>query len=259
MRAARVAKWRGRVAVPAVAAGFIVGQLVALGIIEAYGGVDDASIGVAAIALVIADLIALAAVIWAASRGADRLGPATFGIRHTRGFWPAVGWSAAIYFGVASAEGLWMLIAGAPDSSGGTATETPTITTGLLVLVAIAVAAPIVEEIAFRGYLFPALTRWRGPWVGAVLTGVLFAAAHAGVYPIKFLPALIAFGFGACLLFWVTGSLLPCIALHALNNALVVAVGFGWTWQVLVAVVTAVAATQLLLVPFARQRPPQAA
>jgi len=257
MRTARVARWRGRLAVPAVAAGFIAGQLVALGIVEAAGG-SDASLAVAAVAFVLADLIALAVVLWAASRGTDRLGAATLGIRRTRAFWPAVGWTAAVYFGVASLEGLWVLIVGAPETTGATA-ETPTVVTGLLVLLALAVAAPIAEEIAFRGYLFPALTRWRGPWVGAALTGVLFAGAHAGVYPVKFLPALIAFGFGACVLFWLTGSLLPCIALHAFNNSIVVAVGFGWTWEVAVAIVTAVCATQLLLVPFARERAPRTA
>jgi membrane protease YdiL (CAAX protease family) len=257
VRTGRVARWRGRLAMPAVAAGFIVGQLVALGIVEAAGG-SDASLAVAAVAFVVADLIALAVVLWAASRGTDRLGAATFGIRHTRAFWPAVGWTAAVYFGVASVEGLWALIVGAPEPSG-VAADTPTVGTALLVLLAIAVAAPVVEEIAFRGYLFPALTHWRGPWVGAALTGVVFAGAHAGVYPVRFLPALIAFGFGACVLFWLTGSLLPCIALHAFNNAIVVAVGFGWTWEVAVAVIAAVCATQLLLAPFARERAPRTA
>ena len=51
----------------------------------------------------------------------------------------------------------------------------------ILVAFGVAVVAPIVEEITFRGYLFPALTRWRGPWVGAVACGAVFGLAHCAV------------------------------------------------------------------------------
>jgi hypothetical protein len=43
--------------------------------------------------------------------------------------------------------------------------------------------------------------------------------------PVEALPALAVFGFGACLLFWFTGSLLPCVAPYAGNDALVMSVG----------------------------------
>lgn len=135
----------------------------------------------------------------------------------------------------------------------------PSTFTTLAIFFAIAVMAPIGEEIAFRGYLFPALTRWRGPWIGAVITALLFGAAHFLVYPLVFLPALAFFGFGACLLFWFTGSLLPSISLHALNNAIAAGVLIGWSWQVPLGVLGAVAVALLLLVPFARERAPQTA
>ena len=93
VRQLRPARWRGRVAIAAVLAGFIAGQGAAVAIIAAGGG-DDASDAVAPLALVLADLIMLAIVIAVARRGADRLGPATFGVRRTR-FWPAVGWALA--------------------------------------------------------------------------------------------------------------------------------------------------------------------
>src|ERR671934_108205 len=105
----------------------------------------------------------------------------------------------------------------------------------------LAAGAPIGEEIAFRGYLFPALTRWRGPWIGAILTALAFGAAHFLVYPLVFLPALAFFGFGACLLFWFTGSLLPSICLHAINNAIAAGVLLGGSWQVPLGVLGAVA------------------
>ncbi len=40
------------------------------------------------------------------------------------------------------------------------------------------------------------------------------------------------FGFGLCLLYWRTGSLYPCIALHALNNSLAFGVSQKWDWQI---------------------------
>jgi membrane protease YdiL (CAAX protease family) len=55
--------------------------------------------------------------------------------------------------------------------------------TAAMTIAGVAVVAPIAEEVAFRGYLFAALTPWRGPWIAAPVTAVLFAAAHLGAYP----------------------------------------------------------------------------
>jgi CAAX protease family protein len=261
VRRGGIARWRPSAAVGAIVLGLVASQAAAGGLIWAAGG-DDASHAVAALAAVVADLVILAVVVAFARRGAERLTPATLGIRRTR-LWPAVGWMIAIYFGVAAAEGLWAIVVaiaaggggGGGDGSKGTHLATPA---ALLVLLAVAVSAPIVEEVSFRGYLFPALTRWRGPWSAAVLTALLFGAAHVLVYPPLVLPMMVAFGFGACLLFWFTGSLLPGVALHALNNALVLSVAIGWSWQVPLAVIGCVAAAVGLLWPLARERAPQA-
>ena len=89
----------------------------------------------------------------------------------------------------------------------------------------------------FRGYLFAALTRWKGPWPAAVVSGALFGLAHVLAHPpVAWLP-LAVMGFLLALIFWITGSLLPCIALHAANNALVMSLSLDWTWQVPLAVI----------------------
>src|SRR5205085_10273676 len=52
----------------------------------------------------------------------------------------------------------------------------------------VCVIAPIAEEVFFRGFIFGALRRWRisvggreiGPWVAAIVTGILFGLAHTG-------------------------------------------------------------------------------
>jgi membrane protease YdiL (CAAX protease family) len=88
----------------------------------------------------------------------------------------------------------------------------------------VCVIAPIAEEFFFRGFFFGALKRWRGPWVAAVLTGLLFGLAHTGSAASQYLIPLAFLGFVLCLVRWRTGSLYPCMTLHATNNALALGV-----------------------------------
>lgn len=82
----------------------------------------------------------------------------------------------------------------------------------------IAIVAPISEEVCFRGMLFGGL-RERLPMLPAALAaGVVFGALHA-LTGITAVPPLIVFGFLLCLLYERTGSIVPCIILHMLNNS----------------------------------------
>ncbi len=108
------------------------------------------------------------------------------------------------------------------------------------------VVAPICEEFLFRGFIFTALRNRSGPWVAAVLTGVLFGAVHAQSAPIALLVPLGVLGFGLCILYWRTGSLYPCIAAHCINNSLAFGTLEGWSWQIPVLVVCALGAVGLL-------------
>jgi membrane protease YdiL (CAAX protease family) len=164
------------------------------------------------------------------------------------------------YFAVTVFNVIWLLVVGTGRATRGSGPDVHASAGGIaLAVLGIAVVAPIVEEITFRGYLFPALTRWRGPWIGALVGALVFGAAHCAVYPPQLLPLMAVFGFGACLLYWFTGSLLPGIALHAMNNALVTGHDLGWSWQVPLLMLGCMVVTQLLLIPFARERAPQPA
>lgn len=78
--------------------------------------------------------------------------------------------------------------------------------------------AAIAEEICFRGMLFGGL-RERLPRVPAALVaGVVFGALHAFT-GISAVPPLIALGFVFCLLYEKTGSIVPGMLLHMLNNS----------------------------------------
>lgn len=82
----------------------------------------------------------------------------------------------------------------------------------------IAVAAPVAEEVCFRGMLYGGL-RERLPRVGAALiAGLMFGALHAAT-GVSAVPPLVAFGFVLCLLYEKTGSIVPGILLHMLNNS----------------------------------------
>ena len=82
----------------------------------------------------------------------------------------------------------------------------------------IVVAAPIGEEVCFRGMLFGGL-RTRLPRIAAALiSGLIFGALHATT-GVSAVPPLIFFGFVLALLYERTGSIVPGILLHMLNNS----------------------------------------
>ncbi len=116
----------------------------------------------------------------------------------------------------------------------------------VLVVIIITVLAPISEELLFRGYIFRALRNWRGFAPAAILTGLIFGAVHIGSSPIGYALPLAAFGFGLCLLYQWTGSLYPCIALHAANNAFALGIDRGWGAEILPVMVGAVVASLTL-------------
>jgi membrane protease YdiL (CAAX protease family) len=82
----------------------------------------------------------------------------------------------------------------------------------------IVVAAPVSEEICFRGMLFGGL-REKLPRLGAALiAGIVFGGLHA-LTGVTAVPPLIVFGFLLSLLYEKTGSVVPGILLHMLNNS----------------------------------------
>lgn len=108
------------------------------------------------------------------------------------------------------------------------------------------VVAPICEELLFRGFIFTALRNWKGPWVGAVLTALIFGAVHATSAPAEDLLPLAGLGFVLCLLYRATGSIYPCIALHAINNCLAFGEIEEWGWQIAVLLLGSLACIWLL-------------
>ncbi len=85
----------------------------------------------------------------------------------------------------------------------------------MLAFALVAIAAPLTEEIAFRGIVLPAVgDRW-GMWVGIGVSSVLYASIHANLW--LFLPTLVL-GVALGWLAWTRRSLWPAVALHVLYN-----------------------------------------
>ncbi|MDQ8190845.1 CPBP family intramembrane glutamic endopeptidase [Roseibacillus persicicus] len=80
------------------------------------------------------------------------------------------------------------------------------------------VAAPLTEEIVFRGYLYPVLKRMGGIWLAALTVSLFFAAAHLdGAYLLgRFLLSLILIA-----AYELTGSIWAPVGIHFLNNGFV--------------------------------------
>ncbi len=91
---------------------------------------------------------------------------------------------------------------------------------GALAVLYAVLGAPLCEEIIFRGLGCAAIPRRLGPLVAALGTASVFALLH-GADP-QAVPPLFVLGLALAWLRLGSGSLLPCLALHVANNALVV-------------------------------------
>jgi membrane protease YdiL (CAAX protease family) len=90
--------------------------------------------------------------------------------------------------------------------------------TGIQVLL-IVVAAPIAEETCFRGMLFGGLREKLPRLAAALITGLIFGALHV-LTGVSAVPPLIVLGFLLALLYERTGSIVPGILLHMINNSI---------------------------------------
>ena len=134
----------------------------------------------------------------------------------------------------------------------------------LAVIVLVTVIAPLGEELFFRGFFFGALRNWHGPVLAALLTGALFGGIHAGSSPVGYLVPLAFFGIGLCLLYELTGSLYPPIALHALNNSIALGANLKYSVGVIVAMmigstIVSLLVARLLAKVIGKRRPGQPA
>lgn len=86
-----------------------------------------------------------------------------------------------------------------------------------VVWLVLGVTPGICEELLFRGLIFSGLRRL-GAWPAVLLSALLFGLAHASIY--RLLPTFIL-GVLLGVLRWRSGSVVPGMVMHAVNNGLI--------------------------------------
>ncbi|PCI95179.1 hypothetical protein COB11_02790 [Candidatus Aerophobetes bacterium] len=94
-----------------------------------------------------------------------------------------------------------------------------TLLTTIAFSLVVAIVAPILEEIVFRGYLQSALKTTMPAWAAIVTASSIFASVHGSLtlWPVYFM-----LGFGMGFVYDRTGSLKTAIAYHMANNMIAV-------------------------------------
>jgi membrane protease YdiL (CAAX protease family) len=233
------AAWPPWLSVAGFAAGYgttIILGLVVIVIASAFGAsTKDPPAGIN-IGLTVGQNLALVGAAYFFAFLSGRPAAADFGLRPAR-LWRSVRLLVAIWIAFFILSGIWSAVLDLheqqklPDELGANGT----LFNALVVIVLVTVIAPLGEELFFRGFFFGALRNWRGPVLAAILSGGLFGLIHAGSSPVGYLVPLAFFGIGLCLLYELTGSLYPSIALHALNNSIALGANLDYGVGVIVA------------------------
>jgi membrane protease YdiL (CAAX protease family) len=201
-------------------------------IVKAAGAdITSDSPGVNIVATLIQDLALAGCAVWLAAKVAP---PRAwqFGLRGVP-FLRGLKW-AAIAFVIYFAFQLIYVAIIQPDQKQTTLQDLGAGNGGLItVLIGVLVVgvAPAVEEFFFRGFFYGAL-RSQFPFLAAaVLDGLVFGLVHAPT-GIEAVPPLIALGFAFCVAYEATGSILPGIVLHSLNNMIAFGSDKDGSWVV---------------------------
>ena len=91
------------------------------------------------------------------------------------------------------------------------------ITVLIALLFSAIIVAPIVEEIIFRGYIYPVLKKYSHRLFAGFMTSLLFAVVHgnvAGLIPLLLLAIILTLSYE------LTGSILVPVLIHALFNGI---------------------------------------
>ena len=151
-------------------------------------------------------------------------------LKYRQAFWAALGWTMAFRGALLSLLAGPVLAVGI--SALGVAIHTPEVRdpiremitgrTSLAVVILFGVVvAPFVEELFFRGFLFPLIARSVGPWASMILTALLFALPHGAQNEWAWQQLLligmagVVFGFAR----FKTGATTASFLMHASFNA----------------------------------------
>ena len=218
--------WTLFFAIAFVVSGAIVGGLVFSVLAIAVGAVSGDHFGLKSPGVLLGstlmqDLAMVAGSLLAVKLAAGRVRLSDFGFVPVVRRWAAAGLTLLVWVGFLLFTAGWAKLLGEQGHQSLTSElgtdRSPALWVGALLLVVI--AAPLAEEFLFRGLILTVLWRRLGFVGAALITGTLFGLLHAGSSSVSLLVPLGVLGVLLCLLRKRTGSLIPCIAAHTLNNS----------------------------------------
>lgn len=150
----------------------------------------------------------------------------------SRPFWRSLGWNYSAKFGFWSAAGvaIMLYIVGAILAKliGGGPTDidvlvNSTLAVRLLLAVLATTTGPLVEEIVYRGILYPSLEKCFGMAWSVALVSFLFALVHLYQYRNNggVIAVIVMLSISLTLVRAFTGRLLPCFIIHMVFNGIV--------------------------------------
>ena len=199
---------------------FGVAQIATIVIIVAAGaqGDDELPAAVTLAAALVQEIAFLAVALFFAAR-VRRPRLADFGLRPTS-IRRALAWMAAGMACFYLLAAIYVQLVGDPEQStaqdvGADESQLALLAAGVLFIC----LAPIGEEFFFRGFFYGSLRTSVGPLPAALIGGTVFGVIHAPT-GLSAVPPLVVLGIVLCVVRERTGSLYPCIAIHAINNTI---------------------------------------
>jgi membrane protease YdiL (CAAX protease family) len=213
--------WRPWEAAPVGLAALLASYLALVGVTALFGGQG----GVATLVSAVLSQVAFAGftIAWVAVRYPGTV--PSLGLRSRRaardlamGAWIGAGmFAAAVFVVLPVIVVIWRFVAGSPPApvDQGILTGDPAGVELVLGMFAVVVAAPIGEEIFFRGFLFGSLRARLGFARAAAISAAVFGVFH--VVPLLIF-VMFFVGFGLALIYERRGSLVAPMAAHAMFN-----------------------------------------
>ncbi|HKR01065.1 MAG TPA: type II CAAX endopeptidase family protein [Pyrinomonadaceae bacterium] len=148
-----------------------------------------------------------------------------------RPFWRTLGWSWSRRVGFWTSAGLAVLLLAAglafTKLVGGEATDLDKViqnsaASRITLALLAALTAPLVEELVYRGVLYPAMQRAAGMFWAVLIVAVLFTLPHVPQYMKNIGVIIVVFTLSLTLTLVraFTGKLLPCFVMHMVFNGI---------------------------------------
>lgn len=125
-----------------------------------------------------------------------------------------LGWSILLGMSLIFLIDILMSLLNVPDFL---ETSFDVIESGWIGILAVAIIGPVLEEMLFRGAITKELLKQYEPLKAILISGLIFGIFHLN--PAQIFPAMLI-GFVLAWLYWRTGSLIPGILIHIVNNSL---------------------------------------